>query len=396
MSEILVKDMKLYELYYILCVYLLLDEEIVPYDIDEVWQEVNKHYAIEEGHSLDLNEEIALRALFQFAKEKSRYKLLDELMVHLYSRFINKEEFVDSRDLFFLGNIEEMKTIMDYENKYIIKNMDDIDCDIPKINKDEVIVHVRNVLREIDPSMEWLNIYNQVLDSNHIIYLDQLTEVEKNVVTKKLGIKSIDDMSNACFFPEDKDCYIMLTYKGDISDISTTVHEIVHYICRIKNNYKREKVTLREMPSIFFELYTLNYLSKLGYDEKTLKAINNSRFADTKESLNDILGMTDYLIMLIKNGEITSDGRDRTCDNCVYDLIVNPYVYFKSYPYVIGNYLAISGMEKLKYDKKMIARIKYVTEKASTIDPYDVFKIVGYRDMNDLSRTKNKRKVRKK
>ena len=160
MSEILVKDMKLYELYYILCVYLLLDEEIVPYDIDEVWQEVNKHYAIEEGHSLDLNEEISLRALFQFAKEKSRYKLLDELMVHLYNRFINKDEFVDSRDLFFLGNIEEMKTIMDYENKYIIKNMDDIDCDIPKINKDEVIVHVRNVLREIDPSMEWLNIYN--------------------------------------------------------------------------------------------------------------------------------------------------------------------------------------------------------------------------------------------
>ena len=396
MDNVTINDMKLYELYHVLCTYFLNGEDAVSYDIDEVWKSINKYYNIYEGHFMDLSREISFSVLFSFAREKTRYELLDELILHVYNRFINKDDFVDTRDMFFINNIDRMKEVIDYERKYIIKNMSDIKCDIPKISKDETILHVKNILSEIDPSMEWLGIYNDAITNDRIIYLNTLTETEKDILKKKIGIATFDGISNSCFFPNSNECYIMLTYKGDISDIPTTVHEMVHYIARIKNNYKYEKPILREMPSIFFEFYALNYLKRMGYDSNALKVINDARFADAKESLEDVSNMTDYLIMLIKNGRITSDGRDKACDNCTYDLVTNPYVYFKSYPYVIGNYLAIMGMDKLRYDDMLLSKMKYVTERVSTIDPYDVFKIVGYDNMNNLIRTKSKKRTRKK
>lgn len=396
MGEVLVKDMQLYELYYILCVSLLCGEDIVSYDINEILSAINEYYNVEEGHYMDSSSELYSAVLFSFAREKTRYKLLDELMLHVYNRFINKDEFADTRDMFFISNIDEMKAIMDYEREYIIENMGDKECEVPKISLEEVIIQVKKVLKEIDPSGEWLNIYNEAIDNNHIIYLDKLTETEKDILKKKIGIDSLDGISNSCFFPDNETSYIMLKYKGNITDIPTTVHEIVHYICRIKNNHKMEKLILREFPSIFFEFYALNYLKKMGYDSEVLKTINDARFVDTKQSLEDISNMTDYLIMLIRDGEITSDERNKICDNCTYDLVINPYVYFKSYPYIIGNYLAISGMQHLIYDKEIVSKIKYVSERISTIDPYDVFKIVGHGNMNNLTRTKSKKRTKKK
>lgn len=396
MDNVTINDMELYELYYVLCVYLLHDEDIVSYDIDLIWKKMNEYYYMEKGFYLDIDKEESLHILFNFIREKVRYELLDELMLHVYNRFINKEELVDNRDKFFINNILEMKKIMNYEQEYITNNMCNKDYEIPKISTDEVIFHVKNILGEIDPSMEWLGIYNDAIANGRIIYLNILNDVEKDVMKKKLGIKTFDGISNSCFFPNSNECYIMLTYKGDISDIPTTVHEVIHYISRLKNNSKNEKPVLREMPSIFFEFYALNYLKRMGYDSDILKIINDARFADTKESLEDVSNMTDYLIKLIKNGRITSDGRDKACDNCTYDLVTNPYVYFKSYPYVIGNYLAIMGMDKLRYDDMVLSKMKYVTERVSTIDPYDVFKIVGYDNMNNLTRTKSKKRTRKK
>ena len=395
MDEFKLKDMDLFELYYFLCVCLFHDEETVPYEIDDVWNEINKYYYLEKGYSLDVNNEEQLIILFKFVRDNVRYQLLDELMVHVYSRLLNKEEIVDYRDKFFANNLFQMREIMDYEQEYIEDNIGDFSGYIPEISKEETIAHVKNILKEIDPSGEWLNIYNKAIDDDKIIYLNELSDVEEEIVKKKLGLKSFGEMINSCFCSENE-MYILLTYNNNLDDVTTTVHEIIHYISMVKSNGKQPRIILREMPSMFFELYALNYLRKLGYPDYILASINDDRLKNMNDFIKDVINMTDYLIELVVDGQISPNGEDHKCDNSTYELINNPYIYHRSYPYIIGNFLATEGMEKAMYYPEFVADIKKVTERLSTVNPYDVFKMVDYKCMHDLVRTTNKKRTRKK
>ena len=396
-------EMELYELYYLALVsQFYQDKDIISVDIDELIKEVNKRYKEEYGKYLE--DEVAL---FKWISDRCRYRLLDELLVRLYDRFINIEKGnkyeIDNTDIFFVNNIHEMKRIIEEEENTAYNAINVLEYkNRTNLNKWQVIDMVRNILQEIDLTGEWKLLYDEAIDNNLIIYLNELSSEEIDAFKKNNGIDiSLDDVKNACLFSQDGKMFILLSYEGYISDVAKTIHEVIHYISRYYNNNQKEKTILRELPSMFYEMYALKYMYELGYDSKELEETNIYRLIDTYESISDIKALVNYLIILIEKGHITKDDienefieyldklngkimeydyiekeSNNRCDKCCDDLIKNPYMLFGYYPYIIDNYLASMAINKIDNDKFIFNFMKYITEHISTVCLEDVFNII--------------------
>ena len=409
------EKMKLYELYYFVLVDNIHEDDIMPYDINYIWNEINNRYYLEFNKKLDINNENDINILFSWLSNKSRYDLLNELMLNTYNRFINKEKigniFIDNTDLFFINNISYFKKIIN-DFKINLNNYDysDKDVNITQISKGEINYYVKQILLTIDSSGKWASIYDNLLYEDKIIYLDELDEIHRKDLFSLFGINSIKDIDNSCVFLSNGDMYILLTYTNTLKDIPATIHELTHYISGLYGN-KNEVPILREFPSIFYELYALDYLSNIGFSKVELSKIYYERVKNTNDLLESILYMMNYLEMLIKKGSITEEIIDindnidlnytinshRVCDMCSYDLVSNPYIFFRNYPYIIGHYLALVGINNLKENKEIISIVKDINEKLSSINPYDVFIKLNVSDCNliDVSNKKCKKKINK-
>ena len=408
------EKMELFELYYLLLVSNIYnDKDIVTWDINYLYDIINERYKKENNVYLDDKDK-----LYEWLANKSRYKLLDELLVRLYDRFINVEKVnnyeIDNTDIFFVNNIHEMKRIME-EEEVIAYNglMIEEYTNKTKIDKWKVIDIVRDILEDIDDTLEWVRLYDKAINDNIIIYLNELNkrDYDKFILDNGIDI-DLDNVRNACLFNENGKINILLTYNGDISDISKTIHEVIHYIARCYNGNKKEKTIFRELPSMFYEMYTLNYLKKLGYDEHELEENNIYRLSDTYESINDINILMNYLTILIDKGSITYEdvineykeymevndidsNINNRSDKCINDLIKNPYILFGYYPYIIDNYLASKAILKIEDDKMIMKFMKYITEHIDSVCEEDVFNIIldGKIDLYDED---EKKKVKKK
>ena len=434
------KNLKLYELYYMVNVYSLYEEDVIPYDIEAIWKKIAIYYRKEFGTLLDINIENNRNILFNWLRSKTRYELLDELMLHVYNRLINKEDGIDNTDPFFVNNIYPILKIMEeYNNKIasIIYKTNNIK--VSTITKKETISIVKDILTEIDQNNEWLDYYIEAINNHKIIYLNELTPEEEINLKNKIGLKSLKDIDNSCMLLDNNDTYIFLNYTNTIYDIPTTIHELIHYIIKKTNFGNTELPILREFPSIFFEMYAINYLRRLGYSEDELACINRSRLVDTFRVYDDIKELMFYLIMIMENGHINekitkkaynkelnkikrkltkeelndllkedeeffnaSKKSNDSCDKCTYNLVINPYILFSYYPYIIGSYLADIGMKKINESKNILPMLKYMTEKISKLDAYDIFSVLECNTKDLIPTTyneelpKKKRKVRDK
>lgn len=434
-----INNLKLSELYYLVSVNAIHEGDIVPYNIDLVWQRINSYYKKEIGLSLDITKESQRDTLYKWLQSKTRYDLLDELIMHVYHRFLIVENDIDNTDLFFINNIKSMVKLMDiYQNKIEMELFSEENICIPAISKKETIQIVKDILEEIDPNRDWLSIYEDILLKNRIVYLNELSAEETEALKKRFEVDSIKEITNSCLYTNKIEPCLFLDYTGTIADIPNTIHEIVHYIIR-ENNQELELPTLKEYPSIFFEMYAVDYLKKLGYQDAELKALNSSRALDIFLAYEDIKDVLYYLMLIIEKGHITERNDRRKynaflkelkrtlskqdilhitkedsnffnanikcqekCDKVNYNLMTNPLLLFQRYPYLIGAYLSEQSMSKLKKSKTTLAMIKYITEKLSNLDAYDIFSILDC-NIKELVPTnytedsdKHKRRVRRK
>ena len=269
---------------------------------------------------------------------------------------------------------------------------DSIPCDSKKfeptkITKSETIRLVKDILEDIDPNLEWLDIYEEMIDKNKIAYINEFSSEEVLKLEELMGVSMAEVDDNACIILNNKKSFLLLTYTGTLIDVVTTIHEVIHYISRSKNNYQESEPMLREFYSIFYELYAIKYLEKIGYDKNELEAIKNGRLIFIKAAVNERKYLLDYLNMYIDNGVIREEddyGYDRygRCDMAAFDLISNPYILNDYYPYVIGNYLASEAIKKIDDDKTLFSIIKYMTVNSGETDAYDLFNVIGVGNAN--------------
>ena len=371
----------------------------VPYDMDTIWNDIREYYYKKYKAHIDSRWD-----LYAWLKNEARYDLLDDLMLQVFDKFVNEDNTLNKADLFFIANIDAMKKIMLEHGKNIGKGKTNENVSLSKLDYYQTNGIVEDILCEIDPTKEWLDIYHMIEDS--IIYVNLLDDSRKKSLEEMLGISLAEGDINTCVFLQNKG-YIFLTYTGTISDVPTTIHEVIHYISRYKNNFAEEEPTLREFSSIFYELYALNYLKKLGYSELEVTKINQDRLSEMTKLLPDASCLMDYLIMLMKHGKIkekydAADDKYLRADKCINDLVINPYLLNDYYPYLIGNYLAINAISRMKNDKLLLSMIKYITDNLPKMEAYDIFSVLNCnndlveKDSNAFKSKIKKKKINKK
>lgn len=368
-----VSEMDLVQLYYM----LLLNEKYgkeIQYDMDSVWNNISKYYYLD--NHVYTSDKIKLGL---WIKETVRYQLLDMLMCEVYSKFVNDDGLINKKDEFFVANYNEVINMMRTHTKNIDEQPKKVA--LPEMTKQEVVRTVKDILENIDPSGEWLEVYEKIRNEC-ILYLNEYSREAILALEELTGIDLTNDDANACVIINEQKGYLLLNYTGTILDVVTTIHEVSHYICRYKNDFKEETPLLSEFYAIFYEMYAINYLEKKGYAKEALESIQKERSLLMKKGIDQRKDLIDYFMMFMEKGEIleTDDvgyNKYYRCDKAINDLIDNPYILHDYYPYVIGSYLASKATKNMKNDKLLLPLIKHIVENIKATDPYDVFYVLG-------------------
>ena len=232
--------------------------------------------------------------------------------------------------------------IINNEKEYLNNTPLSNDCELSKLSSNEVHQIIIDLLLEIDPNEEWLNIYLKARSTAHIIYTNELNDEGIKKLEQILGLTGLKTLDNVCLNIDTNESFVFLNYEGNISDVVFTMHELIHYINARCDDIPNVNPMTREFPSIFYELYALNYLYKLGYSKEELRS---KRIYESYQSLT----MTERL----------------GTDNINYT------------PYVIGDYLARCGIEQTNYDKLLLPMIKYMTENLSKTNIEEIYYLLN-------------------
>ena len=377
---------------------------------EEIYESINICYQNCYGRSLDIKKN--KKKLYEYAKEMSRYRLLSENIKIMLMRICDYDD--ETVDLFMLKNLMSI-----YENIYaqVWKYVDNFisfeECGLSKLTKEETINIVRNILKSVDPSLEWLNLYNNILNKK-IIYLNELNGDEKKELYDSLADYNNNYYENACVKRKDDDAIILLTYNGDTLDVVNTIHEFIHYINEHKHKGIIEVNVLTEFPSIFYEYYALEYLRKMGYSEMEIKNLEDTRVYDLwhcimntyilgyyikifKENyeITEDLDIKYYLLMFSDTEELTFDDIKKSvhkeCDYCTELMMSNPSLLRRVTSYVVGSYLTLNSINRV--DSDMLDIMKEYTENIDDYNPYDIFVGLGIDiDGIDLKKCEKRRK----
>lgn len=399
-----VSDMELYELFSLIYLHNMdtkMGEDVIPLYYpgteEEIYEGINKFYMEENGESLlinDHNKEI----LYKFAKERSRYLFLNDIMNDLLGKLvrIDFESEPDCRDYFLATNLMEMLKIIRKEIKNTLNNKNSEYCKLTRISHDEADRYVIQILYEIDPTGKWAKIYNDLVLSGGIIYLDELTDEEITKLEKRLGCSGLKEIQNACIMTNDGRQVIMLSSMGTIREVGVKVHEIMHYIGNLNSPDKEIVPTLDEFFSIFYQLYAIKFLEKIGYSQKEINSLRMNVYDAASiipKTYVFFVWFWHYIKILNNNLEITEKEDIINCHNSkrlayflcngfTENLLLNAEIIFMKYKYIIGLYLAKLGIDKLEDSPDVLPLIKGFMDNISEVSAYDLFSLVGALDSN--------------
>lgn len=231
----------------------LSDIEIIRYCFSSKRFDLLKKYFESNPDTKDASMYSVIRSM----NEEYRYIWLNNILGS-YSSFIidNCDELLEYILDFQKCLLEEVK-IESLKNKFYI-------------SKDDTLLLVRDILRDIDSSCELVKLFDKDLENgSFIIYTDE----EREVLSQ-----NIPDLFKADFDKHEnvvissKDCVLgVCCLKEDMADVFSIVHEFMHYyyafcVMEKKGSYGTYFSYFNEFASRFFEKYVANYLVNRGYD----------------------------------------------------------------------------------------------------------------------------------
>lgn len=368
-----------------------LKEYLKEFNIDNLYKRARELYKYENG-----TEDISNKQLEKWLHDKCSYDVLSDL---LWVMLMKLKDYEFYEDKFMFYNFPVMIDLMhdflencNIDKQYEIK-------DLTKLTDEQIDKYICEILKKIDPTFEWLKIYEIAKKDGKIIYLNKLDNKQLEELKHKLNRLPI---GNSCIILNDGTCYLALTYNNTIQDVINTIHELIHYI--IKTNNIEVPQMLSEFFSIFYELYTILYLKQQGFNINELFTIYQKiRILDLSLISLTFDPLYHYLTNLIKNRKISInddlkyyekalqsfeqinklpdnyknvqpiDLAYMRCDKYIQFLLDDEF--YKIYPYIIGSYLAFEALKK--FNDEMLNKIRAFISTSSTIDPYDVFETVG-------------------
>ena len=363
------------------------------FNITELYDRARELYKTETG-----NENISDKELEKWLHDKCCYEVLSDLLWLMVTKLKDsdyyKDEFMFYNFPVIMDMMNEFLIDCQVDEKYVVKNL-------TKLTEEEINRYICEILKEIDPSLEWLNIYLKAKNEGKIIYINNYSNEELDKLRIELKLDKIPSGSN-CVVIDDETYYLFLTLNSTLYDIISTIHELIHFI--ITDNNIDLPPILSEFFSIFYEIYAVSYLHKQGFDINELFTIYQKiRIIDLSLISLTFTPLYNYLEVLTKKRKVSLDDDIKyyeerlkslkrinkllidlafeKCDKYIEFLLDDDF--YSLYPYVIGSRLAFEAMKK--YDKNLLNKIRGFVNPTSIVDPYEVFSICGCTE-EDLTR----------
>lgn len=333
-------------------------------DLQNIWTESEIYKVLLSHYLKENNQKASLEELYKWVKNKARFLLLTSLLRIQVQNLIHGDNVIDR---FIVNNFPSLLEIMKGLN---VKREEEDNCTttLPSMSISEVHTLVREFLIEIDPTLEWLSIYNDMLESNSL-----------KILNDDYALISLIGSENSCFHHQGKPV-IAVYLKNNIEDFIAMVHEFAHYINFYNHPDAKISRTLLESSSIFYEYYGLLFLERKGYSKEIIEKMRKDRIANTYSLSQRIYDICNYLKEFIETHEIKEKKGKidcLKCDKCIIQLIAHPHDFYTCYPYIIGNYLAMMGMEQITCGNNILPKIKELTENLDCISPTTFFQVVG-------------------
>ncbi len=355
------------------------------FNITELYDRARELYKTETG-----NENISDKELEKWLHDKCCYEVLSDLLWLMVTKLKDsdyyKDEFMFYNFPVIMDMMNEFLIDCQVDEKYVVKNL-------TKLTEEEINRYICEILKEIDPSLEWLNIYLKAKNEGKIIYINNYSNEELDKLRIELKLDKIPSGSN-CVVIDDETYYLFLTLNSTLYDIISTIHELIHFI--ITDNNIDLPPILSEFFSIFYEIYAVSYLHKQGFDINELFTIYQKiRIIDLSLISLTFTPLYNYLEVLTKKRKVSLDDDIKyyeerlkslkrinkllidlafeKCDKYIEFLLDDDF--YSLYPYVIGSRLAFEAIKK--YDKNLLNKIRGFVNPTSIVDPYEVFSICG-------------------
>ena len=362
------------------------------YEISDIYKRAKELYQTE-NNDLISDEEVE-----KWIHNKCCYGVLDELLYNMI-RKLNKSEIYEDQFMYYnfpiiMDMMKEFLEDCEIDNNYNIK-------DLTNLTNEEIDKYICDILKEIDPSLEWLNIYTKAKNEGKIIDISNYSKDELKQLKIDLKLDKIPSGNN-CIVVDNENYYLILTLNNTLYDIISTIHELIHFI--ITDNDINLPPILSEFFSIFYELYAVSYLHKKGFDINELFTIYQKlRIADLSLISSTFIPLYNYLEVLVKKRKISinedikyykklletlkrlnqpPNNYSKTqpidlaymkCDKYINFLLDDEF--YDLYPYVVGSVLAFEAMKKC--NKDLLNKIRSFINPTSIIDPYEVFSVSG-------------------
>ncbi len=248
-------------------------------------------------------------------------------------------EAVNNTDPWVLQNIEVLQKMFT-EVLHTYEEMAKTPIKLAEYSRQMLMDDVKHILLEIDSSGELLEEFKINLGKS-IIFLNDLPEDKQTELRDILDLeKGASATFDLVFGP-----LTLLSLHGTIEDLVDVIHEFMHFI---NVGHIRSIDLLSEYPSIMWEMYSLEYLKRKGYEEKEIASLYLKRYQDVmgeKEVFKQIIGL---FKVFLRDGVIRPEEMgNKNYDKLIKILNADNQTINHMYPYVIGVWLASKSMQKM-------------------------------------------------
>ena len=181
-------------------------------EISDIYKRAKELYQTE-NNDLISDEEVE-----KWIHNKCCYGVLDELLYNMI-RKLNKSEIYEDQFMYYnfpiiMDMMKEFLEDCEIDNNYNIK-------DLTNLTNEEIDKYICNILKEIDPSLEWLNIYIKAKNEGKIIDISNYSKDELEKLKIDLKLDKIPSGNN-CIVVDNENYCLILT-------LNNFLHLIIHY-----------------------------------------------------------------------------------------------------------------------------------------------------------------------
>ena len=271
---------------------------------------------------------------------------------------------------------------------------DEKEVKLPPVTYQEIDTLFYEFLNYINAPQTWVQIYEDMKKNNRVIFERKIKNLDRSKCYRENDILKI-----------------LISSDGTIRSFNSYVHEFIHYVS-LQKGITFKQFLILELPSIFFETISLQFLKEKGYSQEAIENDIKHRNRNNLEINLSIFSLIKDISTFIKQGPISrkekilalksnlenlqkmkktkeihdnidldfmpldeidiSKNIDENCENLINDYVQNGILIIGGYKYLLGTCLSEKILKKSIEDSTVISKMINIIDNFSNLQLKDI------------------------